>query len=48
MMRRQARKDLGERGIIATESELNKWKLEQLDSLKNRSSVDEPGAGASI
>ncbi|KAI9616399.1 hypothetical protein H4Q26_010791 [Puccinia striiformis f. sp. tritici PST-130] len=34
MMRRQARKDLGERGIIATESELNKWKLEQLDSLK--------------
>lgn len=35
MMRRQARKELGERGIIATETELNKWKQEQLASIKH-------------
>ncbi|KAG0146861.1 hypothetical protein CROQUDRAFT_92170 [Cronartium quercuum f. sp. fusiforme G11] len=34
LMRRQAREDLGRRGIIATESELTKWKKEQLDSLR--------------
>ncbi|KAA1132701.1 hypothetical protein PGTUg99_016443 [Puccinia graminis f. sp. tritici] len=38
MMRRQARKELGERGIIATETELNKWKQEQLASIRNQSS----------
>ncbi|KNZ57647.1 uncharacterized protein VP01_2109g3 [Puccinia sorghi] len=46
MMRRQARKgktsfplsptNLGERGIIATETELDKWKQEQLASIKNQ------------
>ncbi|PLW18906.1 hypothetical protein PCANC_11562 [Puccinia coronata f. sp. avenae] len=38
MMRRQARQELGERGIIATETELNKWKQEQLANIKNQTS----------
>ncbi|EGF99534.1 uncharacterized protein MELLADRAFT_112575 [Melampsora larici-populina 98AG31] len=33
LMRRQAREDLGKRGIIATETELKKWKKDQLESL---------------
>ncbi|MBW0525029.1 hypothetical protein O181_064744 [Austropuccinia psidii MF-1] len=35
IMRRQARKELAERGLIATETELNKWKQEQLIKVKN-------------
>jgi hypothetical protein len=30
--------ELGERGIIATETELNKWKQEQLANIKNQTS----------
>lgn len=33
LMRRQAREDLGKKGIIATETELKKWKKDQLESL---------------